>query len=247
MNYKKIVDVFSIIWKGKQKVGFKLESIDTPLFVSSKFVFNNTGIPITEIELLIGSYFQPTFFEVGEKLFSGRSFHKGESKIVKSFNILMDGSIDELRVKNKRHLKNYKEITKVFHFTKNNRITVGLETGEEKATFISSKWLKSLTTLDLNEIHIIEGSFILPEYYNVGENIYEGMDREPEYCRRSGVLLKNLNLRFYGKIDEMHERYENSEPEYVTTYNNYESSNWLEDLAGTNDPEVMRDVYWNID
>jgi hypothetical protein len=251
MEYRIIIDVFTIIWKGKQKVGFKLENLDKPLFVSPKFVFNNTGIKINEVELLIGSRLKPNFFDIGDKMFSGKIFQRGESKIVKSFNIIMDGSINELKIKNNKYLKNFKEIKKIFHFTRNNRISVGFDIGEEKATFISANWLKGLTTLDLDEIHILEGSFILPEYFEVGENIYEGMDKTPDFCRKSGVILKDLKIRFYGKIDEMHERFENSEPEYVTTYENYDSgydsSNWLEDLAGTDDPEVMRDVYWNID
>ena len=253
MEYRIIIDVFTIIWKGKQKVGFKLENLDKPLFVSPKFVFNNTGIKINEVELLIGSRLKPNFFEIGDKMFSGKIFQKGESKIVKSFNIIMASSINELKIKNNKYLKNFKEIKKVFHFTRNNRTSVGFDIGEEKATFISANWLKGLTTLDLDEIHILEGSFILPEYFEVGENIYEGMDKAPDICRKSGVILKDLKIRFYGKIDEMHERFENSEPEYVTTYENYDSdygydsSNWLEDLAGTDDPEVMRDVYWNID
>jgi hypothetical protein len=250
MNYKKITDAFTVIWKGKQKIGFKIDDIKNPLFVNPKFVFNQTGIAINEIELLIGSYFDPTFFEVGDKFYNGKIFQKSETKIVKSFNIIMEGSVDELREKNRNYLKNYKEIIKVFHFTRNEKTTVGLDTGEEKATFISSKRLKGITTLDINEIHILEGSFILPEYFNIGENIYEKMNEKPEYCRKSGVILKNLNLRFFGKVEEMHERHENSEPECVTTYDDYDyrydSNNWLEDLAGTDDPEVMRDVYWNI-
>ncbi|WP_158838314.1 hypothetical protein [Polaribacter sp. L3A8] len=27
----------------------------------------------------------------------------------------------------------------------------------------------------------------------------------------------------------------------------YNESNWLEDAAGTDNPEVMNDVYWNLD
>lgn len=27
----------------------------------------------------------------------------------------------------------------------------------------------------------------------------------------------------------------------------YDENNWLEDAAGTNDPETMNDVYWNLD
>ena len=43
-------------------------------------------------------------------------------------------------------------------------------------------------------------------------------------------------------------RYEQLELENDLEFdNNYNSNNWLRDAAGTNDPETMNDVFWNLD
>ena len=56
--------------------------------------------------------------------------------------------------------------------------------------------------------------------------------------------IKSQNIEF----EELNTKYqerdfkENNYPE-----DRYNESNWLEDAAGTNDPETMNDVYWNLD
>ena len=186
-------------------------------------------------------------------MFNGEICKEGYP-IIKDFWIECADSVENMRKKNITSQKDFKEIKKVFHFNKYDKTTVGLDTGENKAIFISLNWISKITGLDLSEMHILEGSFIAPEYFDEGDNIYEGRDKEPEYCRKGGTLLKNLNLRLYGNVKEMRERFENSEPRYSTgNYNkndygeSYDSDNWLMDAAGTDDPEVMRDVYWNLD
>lgn len=50
---------------------------------------------------------------------------------------------------------------------------------------------------------------------------------------------KNLLTYKEEKQDEDYDDYD---------YENYNSSNnWLRDAAGTDDPETMNDVYWNLD
>lgn len=50
------------------------------------------------------------------------------------------------------------------------------------------------------------------------------------------------NLGYYTRFTI--ERHEDFKKSY---YNYYDSSNWLADASGTDDPEVMNDVYWNLD
>lgn len=45
-------------------------------------------------------------------------------------------------------------------------------------------------------------------------------------------------------------RYNHTDNDYYDSYNDdyyYDSNDWLVDAAGSNDPEVMNDVYWNLD
>ena len=255
MSYRKILNVFTIIYKGKQKVGFKIEGMEMDLYLNPAYVQSITGVIINEIEILTGSFIKPIFYQVGDKMFSGKIFEKGSSQIVKSFQIKCDDTIENMRKKNSSQLQNLKEIKKVFHFSRNNNNIICFEIGAEKPVFVASNVVTRLTTIDLSEIHILEGSFIAPEFYKVGENIYEGMNNKPELCRKGGVILKNLNLRLLGEIDKMHERFENSTPQIGKSFNrtdyiyydNNDSDYWLVEAAGTDDPEIMRDVYWNLD
>lgn len=254
MIHKSILDIFTIIYKGRQRIGFKVQGIEKFLYLSPASVKQCTGVRINEVEILIGSKIRPVFYKKGEKMFGG-NIYEDNYPIIKDFWIECSDTIEIMRNKNSDKLIDLKEIKKVFHFHKFGKNNIGFDVGEDKPIFTNAKRILALTSLDLSEIHILEGSYIGPEFYQKGENIYEGMDREPEICYRSGVLLKNLNLRFFGKIEEMHERFENSEPSYAIGYDNssydnnssYDSSNWLANAAGTDDPEVMRDVYWNLD
>jgi hypothetical protein len=254
MRHKKILDVYTIIYKGRQRVGFKVEGMDKHIFLSPGNVKQCTNIELIEVEILIGSTLRPELYKVGEEMINGQICKSGYP-IIKDFWIECKDSIENMRKLNADKLKNFKEIQKVFTFNRNDKNIVGLDIDEEKAVFVQANRITNLTKLDLSEIHILEGSFIAPEYYKEGENIYEGIDHKPEIFRKSGVILKELNLRLFGKVEEMHERFENSEPSYSTGYyesygnynSGYDSNNWLADAAGSDDPEVMSIAYWNMD
>lgn len=59
--------------------------------------------------------------------------------------------------------------------------------------------------------------------------------KQPDETDKNSIL-KEIELRF----NEDKENY--IEPEYKTNAND-----WLKDAAGTSDPEIMNDVYWNLD
>ena len=79
MCYKKILNVFTIIWKGNQKVGFKVENLEKNLFLNPSYVSRNTGVQINELEALIGSNIKPIFYKVGETMESGKSISRGNN------------------------------------------------------------------------------------------------------------------------------------------------------------------------
>jgi hypothetical protein len=254
MRKKRIIKVFTTIYKGKQKVGLKVEGMDKYLFLSPKNIKQCTDVDITEIEILVGSTIRPELYKEGEEMFDGQKCNP-EYPIIKNFWIECSDSIENMRKINADRLKDFIEIEKVFSFNRNDKEIIGFDVGSDKVIFVPAKRVINLTKLSLSEIHILKGSYIAPEYYEEGENLYKGMDREPEICRKSGVILKDLNLRLIGNAEEMHEQFKNSEPSYSTGHCNsydqfesgYESSNWLADAAGSVDPEVMSVAYWNMD
>lgn len=62
-------------------------------------------------------------------------------------------------------------------------------------------------------------------------------------------VLKKSNFKFNEKIKE--KNYENLEriefKPFRPSHFSYNEDNWLRDAAGTDDPETMNDVYWNLD
>ena len=223
MRHKKIVEVFTIIYKGRQQVGFKVEGMDKYLYLNPENVRQCTNIDLTEVEILIGSTIRTELYKEGEKMFSGR-IYKGSRPIIKDFWIECSDSIENMRKVNAEKLKDFKKIHKVFTFNRNDKDIIGFDVGEEKAVFIPANRVTNLTKLDLSEIHILEGSYVAPEFYKEGEILdFAGKNIKPEICRKSGVILKDLNLRLYGKAEEMHERYEYT----VTFYSagSYDSHN----------------------
>ena len=56
--------------------------------------------------------------------------------------------------------------------------------------------------------------------------------------------IKSQNIEF----EELNTKYQEKDfQENIYREDRYNESNWLEDAAGTNDPETMNDVYWNLD
>lgn len=248
MRHRIIKDVFTIIFQGRQRIGFETEGLNEVIYLSYGNVKQCTGIKINEVEILIGSKIRPEFYQVGEKMLNGK-ICDNQQTIIKDFWIECEGTYEEMKSKNLDKLKPLLEIKKVFQFNRNGQDVVGFETGKEKAIFIFSNRLKKLTKLNSDEFHILEGSFINPEYYQVGEEIYGGGK-----CYKSDSILKALNLRFYGKFEEMHERFENSALNYVIgNYNSlnsedeYNSRNWLANSVDSDDSEMMSVGYWNMD
>ena len=137
-------------------------------------------------------------------MFSGK-INEGKALIIKEFWIDLKEPLENLRVSNSNNLKPLKEIKKIFQITRNGKSLIGFDTGNEKATFIEAKRIEGLTNLHSSKLHILEGSFINPEYFREGELMYKA-----NICRKSNVILKALNLRYFGNIEEMHKRFENN-------------------------------------
>ena len=111
------------------------------------------------------------------------------------------------------------------------------------------------------EFHILEGSFICPEYYKEGEQMggTHGL-----IAKKSGVMLKNLNLRFSGNAEEMHKNFEErpnfhysnsrnyNDRENRSSYNQYGGPS--DGYGGSLDDDFINNVLdgdpsaiWNID
>lgn len=70
--------------------------------------------------------------------------------------------------------------------------------------------------------------------------------KEEIYIYRNSI--KWLPEEIKNKLTTQGIEFENLKRKTKNTNNyKYNESNWLEDVAGTDNPEVMNDVYWNLD
>ena len=75
-------------------------------------------------------------------------------------------------------------------------------------------------------------------------------EREERYMQAYQIRnrIKKKNNKDYEENDGDYEGYYDAYNEDYSNYSwYYEDYNWLSEVAGTDDPEVMNDVYWNID
>lgn len=82
----------------------------------------------------------------------------------------------------------------------------------------------------------------------IDRNLFKKIKENPDLKLDVNKEIILANLGYYTKLTvEKHE--ENQEYyEYDYSYDEYyDSYDWLAEAAGTDDPEVMNDVYWNLD
>jgi hypothetical protein len=190
-----------VLYKGQnrklaaQLISFSVEDLDDPVFLSYLRVKENTNIGIEEIEILKGCDVRFEFYKKGEVMFNGEVCKSGS--LVKDFWIETPESIEELRADFEASLPS-KRILEVFNYTgRRGKQLVGFDIGEKKPTFIAKGSLISATGME-GHFRILEGSYIAPEYYQKGDELWNG-----EICKKSNVLLKDLNLRVDGSLEQL--------------------------------------------
>lgn len=241
MIYYRIKDLVVYLKSGKQIVSITLESNKDRLFLDPIELVERSNLSIIELDLLIGNFISFEYFKEGEILKSGRTYYNGKSNIIKNFTLKIE------KVNNIYNIKPFLKIIEVFDFVKNNKLIIGLKTESNRTIFIADKKLSRITGLNRNDYFYLEGSYIYPVYFQIGENVNINTNLPFEKCLKSDVLLKFLNLRLKDgcktvkelKSIVLEDRYNDSDA--------YDYSNWLEDISGTDDPEIMNDVYWNLD
>lgn len=213
-RHKKILNVSTFVYNGKQKVELEVEGLENKIYLSPANIKQNTNIDINEVEILIGSTIRPTFYKKGEKMLNDK-ICKDDNTVINDFWITLLDTIPKLREINKNHILPLKKIVKVFQFTREEDI-VGFELeNEDNPFYIKSYKLERITNLEPSEFHILTNSYIAPIYYKKGEVLKQG-----DIVRKDNRILKKLNIRFSGTIDEMHKNYK--EPEQNNNYHEEE-------------------------
>lgn len=258
MGHKKITKVFARIVKGRQLVGFEVENHKFTIFLSGSNVKQNTGLDINEVEMLEGSLIKPDFYKIGEKMFNGKVCEKDNALIRDFWITLVPNNINEFKNVAEHKKLGFKKISQVFTFSRNGMVTCGIKTLDDKVVFVTKRRLEGLTNLDETEFHILENSFINPVFYKNGEIMAGG-----KKCYADNSIIKELNLRFSGNVVQMHQNFEENEPNFYYSSSdntNYSTSSYDEyggprdGSGGYLDDDFINDAlggepeaYWNID
>ncbi|AWH74383.1 hypothetical protein DCS32_09495 [Dokdonia sp. Dokd-P16] len=253
---KKIKRVFARIINGKQLIGFEIANQSRVVFLTGSNVKQNTNLEVYEVEMLTDSFIKPIYYKQNETMFNGKVCTKDDI-IIKDFWITMvPDNYEEFKEENSHKLMPFRKIKQIFTFTRNGKVNCGIKNINDDVVFVTEKRLSALTNLDSSEFHILEGSFINPSFYEDGEIMANGSK-----CYGTNKIVKELNLRFLGNINQMHENFENSEPKYYISNANhsYDSSYEIyggpgDGYGGHLDDDFINDVlgghpdaYWNID
>ena len=255
MEHKKITEVFVRIVKGRQIVGFKVENHKYTIFLTGSNIKQNTNLNINEVDMLVGSLIRTDFYKKGEKMFSGKICDK-DNLLIRDFWItLVPDNLNKFRKLNRHKKLNFKKISQIFTFSRNGRINCGIKTLDEEVTFVTKRRLERLTNLDETEFHILENSYINPVYYKSGEIMANG-----EKCYSNNKLIKELNLRFSGNVEQMHQNFEENKPKSYHSKSNHSNDSYdkyggpSDGYGGNIDDDFINDVlgghpdaYWNID
>ena len=254
---KKISRVFARIIKGKQLVGFEIENQKYTIFLSGSNVKQNTHLEINEIEMLEGSLIRPDFYAKGEKMINGKICKKSNFLIRDFWITLVPNNLEYFREINEHKKLDFKIIKQIFTFSRNGKINCGVKTLDEEVVFVTKKRLEGLTDLNESEFHILEDSYINPLFYKKGEIMAGG-----KKCYSDNSITKELNLRFSGNVMQMHQNFEENEPNfYYSNSNNSKNSSSYDEYGGPDDgygghidDDFINDVlgghpdaFWNID
>ena len=227
------------------------------------FPFSNTSIDklfknvkplsILELDFLEGCYLESTsFYKLGEKMHDGKIAY-AKDKFPKTWKIVFDGTLEELKERNMSKLLSFQTIYSVEVIEKNNKLPyVKIITTENKSYPMRFDLFKSTVGINKEEFYLLRGVLISPVMFKKGDWLghYD--------VRKDNKIVKSLNVRIEGTLDDHYKLYGNSTmktqhnnwpPSYekYNGYNDYERpqsyEDWLRDEFG----EDAETAYWNLD
>jgi hypothetical protein len=199
---------FGFIYKGIQQVGIKFENSEKAIFLNPPDVKKAVGLDIHEVELLAGSQIKPVFYQKGDTMKNGKECYRDEY-FIKDFELIPKGTIEQMKKINSRKLDPYKKVLEVYSFHRRGKKFTGFVVGTDKTVYVSTNIVKAFTRLEPEDFKILEGSYVYPKYYKVGEDINDDLDLPPEPCRKPNTILKQFNIRMVDTAKKMQENFDN--------------------------------------
>lgn len=249
-------------------VSFNIETEWYPIFeVPFSLVQKNVGqISVFEIDLLEGCHLEPSsFYKRGDKLPDGKTVSE-ENKFPKTWKINIDGTLDELRERNKSKLLPFQTIYSVDISEKNSKEPyIQVRTTDENIYFTKVPTFKSLVGISENDFEILKGVFISPIMFKKGDTSeYNGRFTT---ITQDDKIVASFNIRIEGTLDNNYNLYgdarlksesnysanqrypgdDDDDDSYTPSYDKYNGYNDFDDDTIDQAFEGDPDATWNVD
>lgn len=259
-----ITKIDTLIKNRELYVSFNIETEWYPLAeVPFSSVQKNVGqVSVFEIDLLEGCYLEPSsFYKPGDNLPDGNTVLE-ENKFPKTWKINIDGTLEELRERNKSKLLSFQTIYSVDISEKNSKEPYAIvRTTDNNVYFTKVPTFKSLVGLNEGEFEILKGAFISPVMFKKGDTSeYNGrfitITQDDKIVasfniRIEGTLINNYNLHGDAKMKNesnySNQRYSGDDDYDGPSYEKYNGYNGWDDNTIDNAFEGDPEATWNVD
>lgn len=262
-----ITSIETFIQDREQCLAFRIEGLEESIKGQFKVVKKYfSQISILEIEILLNSFCEPSsFFKKGETMPDGRKAYD-ETKFPKTWKITLDGTLDELRIKNQSYLLNFQTIydTHIFEM-KNKQLAVRVRTTNNNVYFYQLDTFEKIVGINKEEFNLLRGGFVSPVMYKKGD--YSDYFGRFTPIKEDDKIVANFNFRVDETIDNnfklygyqelknenkhLHnQRYKGDDDDYDSykpSYEKYNGYNGFDDFTIDSAFDGDPDATWNVD
>ena len=213
-----ITNIDTYIQDREQCIAFQIEGQEEPIKAQFKVVKKLVGqISILEIEILLNSFCEPSsFFKKGETMPDGRKAFD-ETKFPKTWKITLDGTLDELRIKNQSYLLNFQTIYDTHIFEKENKqLAVRVRTTDNNVYFYQLDSFERIVGIKQDKFKLLRGGFISPVMYKKGD--YSDYFGSITPITEDDKIVADFNFRVDETIDNNFNLYGDQELKNEKTY-----------------------------
>ena len=206
-----ITCIETFIQDREQCISFLIDGQEEPIKAQFKVARKLIGnISILEREILLKSFCEPrTFYKKGETMPDGRKAFD-ETKFPKTWKIILDGTLEKLRIKNKSSLLNFQTIYDTYIFEKENKeLAVRVRTTENNIYFYQLNSFEKVVGVKPNEFKLLRGGFVAPLMYKKGD--YSDYFGRFTPIKEDDKIVADFNFRVDDTIDNNFKLYGNQE------------------------------------
>ncbi|WP_026768527.1 hypothetical protein [Asinibacterium sp. OR53] len=260
----KISNIRTSLYNGEQHVFAYLDGYKSRMGLDYiQFTFETlksvcADIEVSELELIIGSHLEFTYYGLGDHIPNGPFLATQRDviyypDIIKSTRFILGNELSILREERKALRKSFLWIEEASRFWRDNRLLIKIRYALhpsvasqyyfEKSAYISTKRFTEETGLETWQLDLIRGAYIHVQYYNKGDIV-----DQVGLIRKGGTIVQDFIIRVDKSIDNsfaLSQQWPHKpEPQKASYYQEgrYTDRDFIDDALGG-----QSDARWNID